>query len=265
MLSLLTANPGVSSGTVSASSTSAGVASGNFSQGVATTVLAHANASFSPVAAENAATIDFGIRAMGLTVGTQSFSVNNLADASGYTAALDLDSISGSGDTGKLTTNAAPFSNLAPGGSTSFSASINTSSTGSFSATYTLQNSDQNLPGAITLTPLNLTITARIALAGDADLNGTVDTVDFNIVASDFGLSPATWEAGDFDRNNTVDTIDFNLLAANFGKVDAGSAAAQLVPEPGVSVLLLAGQFAIGRRRLRRSSATTRFPPNCAG
>jgi len=40
-------------------------------------------------------------------------------------------------------------------------------------------------------------------------------------------------EQGDFSGNGTVDTIDFNILAANFSKSLPSSAAASIiVPEP---------------------------------
>jgi len=92
---------------------------------------------------------------------------------------------------------------------------------------------------------------------GDADLNGVVDTVDFNILASKFSQA-GVWAEGDFDYNGTVDTVDFNLLASNFGKpgVLASGAAASLgaiVPEP-VSFATFATLAAGGllRRRPRR-------------
>ena len=55
-------------------------------------------------------------------------------------------------------------------------------------------------------------------LSGDADRNKTVDTIDFNILASNFGQSGKNFSQGDFNYDTTVDTIDFNLLATNFSK-----------------------------------------------
>ena len=248
MLSLATGAPGVSSGTVSANSSSVGVASGSFAQGVSTTVLAHANASFSGSSDDNSATIDFGIIARGMTPPPIPFSVNNLADASGFTARLDLDSINGSGDVTKLSTNAAPFSNLIAGAAQSFAASLDAASTGSFSALYTLNVSDENLPGAISLAPMSLTILGRVAIGGDANLDGTVDTTDFNILASDFGAQSQTWVGGDFNGDGSVDTTDFNILASNFGQSEAASLASTFVPEP-ASMLAIAGLALLFQRR----------------
>ena len=51
--------------------------------------------------------------------------------------------------------------------------------------------------------------------SGDANLDHAVDTIDFNLLASNFG-GAAGWSGGNFNYDNVVDTIDFNLLAANF-------------------------------------------------
>jgi hypothetical protein len=63
------------------------------------------------------------------------------------------------------------------------------------------------------------------ALAGDADRNKTVDTTDFNLLASNFGATPRNFSQGDFNYDGTVDTTDFNMLAANFSDVLPGDAA----------------------------------------
>src|SRR5204862_1162130 len=97
-----------------------------------------------------------------------SFAVRNLADASGFSSRLDLDSVAGGGNTSVLATNLSPFANLAAGGAQNFVASISTANYGAFSATYTLNLSDENIPGAQATAPLTLTLTGRIAMAGDA-------------------------------------------------------------------------------------------------
>src|SRR5262249_12523802 len=100
---------------------------------------------------------------------------------------------------------------------------------------------------------------------GDANLDGTVDTVDFNLYAANYsfpnqgpafasadGAPISLWSRGDFNYSGTVDTVDFNLYVANFGRTTAGSTASEsfLVPEPSslaiVSILMLTP-----RRRLR--------------
>src|SRR5439155_23440413 len=50
---------------------------------------------------------------------------------------------------------------------------------------------------------------------GDANIDGVVDTLDFNLLAVNFAQSGKTWKQGDFTFDGVVDTIDFNVLAAN--------------------------------------------------
>src|SRR5206468_5309405 len=98
---------------------------------------------------------------------------------------------------------------------------------------------------------------------GDANLDGKVDTLDFNSLASNFGGSGKVWSQADFNYDGKVDTLDFNQLASNFGKSNpqadatAASAAASssigsLVPEPSSGVALLAlGALSFHRTRRR--------------
>jgi hypothetical protein len=57
-------------------------------------------------------------------------------------------------------------------------------------------------------------------LAADANRDRSVDTIDFNVLAANFGQSGKTFSQGNFDYDaaGNVDTVDFNLLVANFGK-----------------------------------------------
>ena len=61
------------------------------------------------------------------------------------------------------------------------------------------------------------------------------------------------WQFPHFDYNGIVDTIDFNLLAANFGKTLAAPAAGALVPEAASLSLLGLSAASLLRRRSRRS------------
>jgi len=67
----------------------------------------------------------------------------------------------------------------------------------------------------------NNAVLVRYTYYGDHNLNGTVDSVDFNLLAANFSGSPRRWSQGDSNYDTTVDTTDFNLLASNFGKVIA--------------------------------------------
>jgi hypothetical protein len=92
----------------------------------------------------------------------------------------------------------------------------------------------------------------RYTYAGDANFDGTVDTTDFNNLASNFSQSGKMWTNGDFNYDNTVDSVDFNLLASNFSKTLAaqGSIGAA-VPEPAsfASIASLVSMVLARRRR----------------
>ncbi len=59
-------------------------------------------------------------------------------------------------------------------------------------------------------------------LAGDANLDGKVDSADFGILADNYGASGAVWDEGDFNYDGKVDSADFGILAVNYGQ-SAGS------------------------------------------
>jgi hypothetical protein len=88
---------------------------------------------------------------------------------------------------------------------------------------------------------------------GDANVDGKVDSGDFNALASHFGASSQLWASGDFNYDGKVDTVDFNALAGNFGASGAASAAAaslgSQVPEP--AALSLLSCIAVGTLRRR--------------
>ena len=87
---------------------------------------------------------------------------------------------------------------------------------------------------------------------GDANLDGQVDTLDFNQLAANIGRSGAGigWATADFNGDHSTDTVDFNLLAAHFGfQYSASELAAAPVPEPSATtvVCLLLGTLAARR------------------
>jgi len=80
------------------------------------------------------------------------------------------------------------------------------------------------------------TIVLRYTLAGDANLDGVVNALDFNSLAGNFGATStaAIWPAGDFNYDALVNGSDFTLLAKNFnqGVPPLGSPGGSVVPEP---------------------------------
>lgn len=104
-----------------------------------------------------------------------------------------------------------------------------------------------------TYTATDLTLTAAAILNGDADLNGNVNTADFNTLASDFNRSGQNRLTGDFNRDGMVNALDFNALASDFGSAVAtpplSSPLGAVLPEPSLGVLMLAGLLPRGGRR----------------
>jgi hypothetical protein len=99
------------------------------------------NASFEGDSDVDALPIDLGTVALGDPMPVVSFSIWNLDEAPD-TPNLDLDTIVGAGDTSTLMTDLAPFVDLPRGSFNSFTAFMDTSTVGSFNATYTLSFSD---------------------------------------------------------------------------------------------------------------------------
>jgi hypothetical protein len=87
---------------------------------------------------------------------------------------------------------------------------------------------------------------------GDANLDQSVNALDFNALASNFGHTGAAWAQADFNGDGIVDSLDFNALASHFGfKAPAGDVAlGSVVPEP-IGLAAVLGMVIFGRRRRR--------------
>jgi hypothetical protein len=84
-------------------------------------------------------------------------------------------------------------------------------------------------------------VTVMYTLHGDADLNGTVNGADLNVVLSNYNQTGDYWYQGDFDYNGTVNGADLNIVLSNYNQhLSVGTA----VPEP--STLLLAAAGLVG-------------------
>ena len=94
-------------------------------------------------------------------------------------------------------------------------------------------------------------VVTRYTLYGDSNLDGAVNTADFNQLAANFNGSSKFWFDGDYNFDGTVNALDFNMLASNFGSPIPAPALGSLVPEPASLTLLVAGAAALGLRRRR--------------
>ncbi|HYO23886.1 MAG TPA: dockerin type I domain-containing protein, partial [Lacipirellulaceae bacterium] len=259
-----TASPGLKSGTVTIDNlditTGGGAGRGandaNDVIHVNLSVLSHANASFAAGSDVNSLNVNFGTLTVGAPTPTFSFDLFNLSTTAGFTAGLDLDAIVGAGDTARLSTDIQAFSGattLAAGAGRTFTAMLDTSTVGSFAATYTLNVSDENLVGATSLGALTLTLSgvveaAALADSGDFNGDGAVDGADFALWQRGLGLTGSAQRAdGDANNDLAVDALDLAIWRTQFGMTAPMGATA--VPEPAAAMLLLAGLAALARVR----------------
>jgi hypothetical protein len=94
-------------------------------------------------------------------------------------------------------------------------------------------------------------IIVRYTYIGDANLDGVVNALDFNAVATNFGAGTSEfWYQGDFNFDGIVNTQDFTQLAGNFGQLLPSPAFGSVVPEPGV-MCACAAIWLVGSHRRR--------------
>ena len=95
----------------------------------------------------------------------------------------------------------------------------------------------------------------RYTLAADASLNKTVNALDFNALATNFGSITANWYQGDFNYDGRVNTADFTALALNFSANLASAAPLAAIetstrPDPAASKVDLFGKKIIGENNV---------------
>ncbi|MEM6748835.1 MAG: dockerin type I domain-containing protein [Planctomycetota bacterium] len=105
--------------------------------------------------------------------------------------------------------------------------------------------------GAFSATDLSFIATfddAPGGLPGDANNDGVVDLLDFDVLAQSFGSNTGNGASdGDFNGDGAVDLLDFDILAQNFGATSPSA-----VPEPASLGALGVGGVVLLRRRRRR-------------
>lgn len=138
------------------------------------------NASFSSSLDEDVLNIDFGFVHYQSAVADVDFDITNLPIGP-TVAPLDLLSVTGSGDTGALTTDVAPFVDLLPGFTSSFSASLDSSSLGNQAATYSVNFTDE----------LGTNQTLTINMTADVSTDDpTIPDLVYDAVTGDVYLDP---------------------------------------------------------------------------
>ncbi len=247
-LMLNTSVVGPRNGQVNASSNSQAVANGSYLKGVSSTILDHANASFASDSDLNTLTIDFGTLTTGGVISSE-FDLFNLEQTALFTSALDLDMIARQGDTGVLVCNPALFSNLAAGDSRGFIASFNTGTAGSYSATYTLHLSDEDVPGeAGQILTLQLLGQVIEDLVGDLDNDGFVGLSDLDIILTNWNKAvPPGDPSADPTGDGFVGLDDLDIVL-NHWNSGTPPHTPDYIPEP-ASIILLGSALTLYLRR----------------
>jgi hypothetical protein len=253
-LPLDTATVGSKTATVTVNATSQQAENGSVVRNLNYQVVGASVPSLNSGTVQTTRTVDFGVVGLGdAPVGlSQVLSVFNVGST--QQAGLDIDSLAGTGRTSGFAAGFTPVTGIAAGaGSAAITLNPSTAASGSFSATYTLGTSDENIPGAATRASLSIQALVRVTLAGDATVDGVVDINDFAVLVSNFNTLNQTWTGSDFTYDQSVDIADFARLVGNFNQTTPfpTGVAGTLIPEP-AGLALIVPAVALMRRRRRR-------------
>jgi autotransporter-associated beta strand protein len=175
------ATVGTNTGALAVNAASPQAAHANITNQFNVDVLHHATASFASNSITPLLDLDLGNITFGGPNAVQTFDLFNLPGAAGsaWTARLDLDSISETDLSGLFSTTLSPFSNLAAGASSGYAVSMAAAALGSFTGSFTLNLSDENLPGA---TAQTLSIAVRGTVNGDLNVGAGQTRTETNAI-----------------------------------------------------------------------------------
>jgi hypothetical protein len=225
---------------------------------VSLAVLDHPVASYSFNLEQREHVIDFGLVPAGSDPQSRISSFTNLAAAGApdFAANLDLDAITGTGDTDVFQVDLDPFSGLEQGDAVSFDSLFLPNAVGQFAATYTLMLSDENLPGEQMQT-LTLSLLAEAILGGDYNRDGAVNAADYVVWRRTLGENVTAYNGADGDGDGMIGDGDYAVWRSHFGSTanEAGSLITSAVPEP-ASVSFAIWALAFSCRSVRRAART---------
>ncbi len=94
-------------------------------------------------------------------------------------------------------------------------------------------------------------VAITLATPGDINGDGVVDRADVAEFVANYSSTASSFGTGDFDGDSKTGLSDLAILQANLDGGIESPAAAQSVPEPTTSVLLLMALFGLAARRWR--------------
>jgi autotransporter-associated beta strand protein len=105
----------------------------------------------------------------------------------------------------------------------------------------------------------NSAVVIEYTIQGDTNLDGVVNALDFNALATHFGAtSQAVWTDGDVNYDGQVNTADFTILSQNFAAPPPPGPSLVVVPEP-CSIALVLATGSLRRPRHRKKAVTSRL------
>jgi hypothetical protein len=198
-----TGTAGAKTGTLTVTATSPQAFPASLTTNVTTTVLDPAGASFASGVTTNALTVDLGTVTAGAAAPSTTFRVYNRASSNGVTltSGLDVDGVNAPAGGASPMSVTLAFGRVTAGGSVQGTVNLATATPGTYERVFTVQVSDENVPGEGSRT-LALTVRGTVAAA----------LTPLESWAAAYGLTGANAAAGaDSDGDGFVNLAEYAL------------------------------------------------------
>lgn len=210
---------------------------------VSVDVLDHALPSFSGSSELTTLDLDLGEVLQNSPFPRIDFDLFNLEATEGYTAGLQFEDILASGDSDAFVLGEPPLL-IESGTSGIVTAELDTSTVGTFAASYLLNFLDEDLPGTLNSTSLTLTLSGEVVApmnSSDFNEDGRIDGGDFLV-----------WQTG--TSPNPLSASDLTHWQASYGNRTASSVRSSVVPEPSAPTIMASLLLAVAGSARQRVS-----------